>query len=91
MASSVAALFLRAAGLPWRPLLWLAGFIAAGLALERLTAGVHVARRHRDPAGLLFVPLHLLRDAVWALAIVVWSARRIAGRSRRPWHSMGQG
>jgi len=91
MASSVAALFFHAAGLPWRPLLWLAGFIAAGLALERLVAGVRAAIRHRDPAGLLFVPLHLLRDAAWVLAIVVWIARRIAGRSRRPWHSMGQG
>jgi GT2 family glycosyltransferase len=91
MASSLAALALGLAGLPWRPFLWLAGLIAASLGLERLVAGVRAAIRHRDPAGLLFVPLHLLRDAAWVLAIVAWSARRIAGRSRRPWHSMGQG
>ncbi|MCK7581184.1 MAG: hypothetical protein MZV65_39815 [Chromatiales bacterium] len=28
--------------------------------------------------------LHLLRDAAWALAIVVWAARRLAGRGRHP-------
>lgn len=88
-ASGAALPILRAAGLPWRPALALAGVIVAGLALERLVAGVRAAVRHRDAAGLLFVPLHLLRDAAWALAIVAWSARRLAGRSRHPSHSMG--
>jgi hypothetical protein len=89
--SGLASLLLRAAGLPWRPLPWVAGVIVAGLALERLAAGVRAAIRHRDAAGLLFVPLHLLRDAAWALAIVAWSVRRIVGRGRHPSHSMRQG
>ncbi len=80
----------RCGGPPVRaPWLWLAGIIVGALALERLVAGVRAAARHRDPAGLLFVPIHLLRDAAWSLAIVVWTVRRLLGRARRPWHSMG--
>jgi hypothetical protein len=90
MAAAAGSLVLRATGLPWRLAVWLAALTLGGLALERLVAGVRAAVRHRDAAGLLFVPLHLLRDAAWALAIVVWSARRIAGRDRRPSHSMGR-
>ena len=89
LGSGLASLILRAAGLPWRAALWTAGIILGGLALERLVAGVRAAIRHRDAAGLLFVPLHLLRDAAWALAIVVWTARRLMGRGRDPSHSMG--
>ena len=89
LASGAASLLLRAASLPWRQALALAGIIVAGLALERLAAGVRAAIRHRDAAGLLFVSLHLLRDAAWALAIVVWGARRLAGRGRHPSQSMG--
>ena len=60
LASAGASLLLRATGLPWRQAAALAGVVVAGLALERLVAGVRAAIRHRDPAGLLFVPLHLL-------------------------------
>jgi cellulose synthase/poly-beta-1,6-N-acetylglucosamine synthase-like glycosyltransferase len=84
----LASLTLRVAGLPWRPALWFAGIVLGGLALERLVSGVRAALRHRDAAGLLFVPLHLLRDAAWAIAIVAWIARRLAGRDRHPSHSM---
>jgi hypothetical protein len=90
LASGLASLLLRATGLPWRPALWIAGIIAGGLALERLAAGIRAAIRHRDAAGLLFPPLHLLRDAAWALAIVVWTARRLLGHGRDPSHSMSQ-
>lgn len=79
-----------AAGLAWRYPLWCGGLIVCGLAAERLAAGVRAALRHRDPAGLLFAPLHLLRDAAWALATVVWAARRLLGRARHPSHSMGR-
>ena len=89
LASGAASLLLGAAGLPWRQAAALAVIIVAGLALERLAAGVRAAVRHRDAAGLLFVPLHLLRDAAWALAIAAWAARRLAGRGRHPSHSMG--
>jgi GT2 family glycosyltransferase len=67
---------------------WLAGALMAGLAAERVIAGIRVAVRHRDPAGLLFVPVHLLRDAAWVAAIVAWTARRLAGRASRPTDSM---
>jgi cellulose synthase/poly-beta-1,6-N-acetylglucosamine synthase-like glycosyltransferase len=89
LGSGLASLFLSTAGLPWRLAFWLAATSLGGLALERLVAGVRAAIRHRDAAGLLFVPMHLLRDAAWALAIVTWTVRRAAGRSRHPSHSMG--
>jgi len=91
LVSAAASPLLWAAGLPWRPCLWLAAILVGGLAVERGVAGVRAAIRHRDPAGLLFAPIHLLRDVAWAFAIVAWGARRLAGRERRPWHSMGQG
>ena len=85
---SLASLALGMAGRPWRAAAWVAVIIAGGLALERLVAGIRAAIRHRDAAGLLFVPLHLLRDVAWALGIVVWTARRLTGRGRNPSHSM---
>jgi hypothetical protein len=88
LGAGLASLGLGIAGLPWRTAAWVAAVMAGGLALERLVAGVRAAVRHRDAAGLLFAPLHLLRDAAWALAIVVWAARRLAGRGRSPSHSM---
>jgi len=78
-----------ATGLPWRSWLLASGLAVCALAAERLVAGVRAARRHRDRAGLLFVPIHLLRDAAWSLAIIVWVVRRALGRGRQPWHSMG--
>ena len=89
LGAGVVSLLLGVSGLPWRAGLWVAAIIAGGLALERLVAGVRAAIRHRDPAGMLFVPFHLLRDIAWTLAVVVWSARRLARRDGRPWHSMG--
>jgi glycosyltransferase involved in cell wall biosynthesis len=88
LGSGAAALALAAAGGPWRPAAWAGGAILAGLALERAAAGLRAAIRHRDAAGLLFPPVHLLRDAAWAFAIVVWGARRLAGLGRHPSHSM---
>ena len=88
LGAAIAALALAAAGAPWRPAAWAGGAILAGLALERTVAGIRAAIRHRDAAGLLFPPLHLLRNAAWALAIVIWAARRLAGLGRHPSHSM---
>jgi hypothetical protein len=89
--SGLVSLGLCAAALPWRGAAWFAGAVLGTLALERLAAGIRAAARHRDPAGLLFVPLHLLRDAAWVAAVVVWAVRRLAGRRRHPSHSMGIG
>jgi cellulose synthase/poly-beta-1,6-N-acetylglucosamine synthase-like glycosyltransferase len=88
LGAGIASLALGLAGLPWRAAALVAAVIAGGLALERLVAGIRAAIRHRDAAGLLFVPLHLLRDAAWVLAIVTWGAHRLAGRVRSPSHSM---
>ncbi len=62
--------------------------IAAALALERTIAGILAWRRFRDPATLAFAAAHLLRDVAWAAAIVLWLARRAAGRPGGPAHSM---
>ncbi|MBP7570939.1 MAG: glycosyltransferase, partial [Acidobacteria bacterium] len=67
---------------------WVALVIVAGLALERLVAGIRAAWRHKDAAGLWFAPFHLARDVAWAFAIVAWAFRRLLGRTPRPEHSM---
>jgi len=64
------------------------GALVAGLALERLAAGIAAARCFRDPAPLLFPLLHLGRDVAWVVAIVLWTVRRIGGRPMKPSHSM---
>ncbi|HOC18497.1 MAG TPA: glycosyltransferase [Vicinamibacterales bacterium] len=67
---------------------WLALVIVAGLAIERLAAGIRAASRHKDAAGLWFAPFHIARDVAWAFAIVAWAFRRLLGRTPRPEHSM---
>ena len=75
MASGVASLLLRAAGLPWRQAAALAGVIVAGLALERLVAGVRAAIRHRDAARACCLSrCTCCATPPWALAIVAWPA-----------------
>ena len=71
---------------PW--LYWSAVALAALLVGERALAGLRAARRFRDRAALLFPVAHLARDAAWALAIAVWVARRLAGVTAMPAHSM---
>jgi hypothetical protein len=85
------ALFARAApaaGLAWRPFVIVAAALVAGLALERLAAGISAARRFRDPTPLIFPLLHLGRDVAWAAAIGMWLTRRAFGRRSSPAHSM---
>jgi hypothetical protein len=64
------------------------GAIAGALLLERLTAGVAAFRRTGDRVALAFPVAHLIRDAAWAAAIVLWCARRITKRRPSPLHSM---
>jgi cellulose synthase/poly-beta-1,6-N-acetylglucosamine synthase-like glycosyltransferase len=75
-------------GVPSRPFLFAAAILVAGLALERLAAGISAAWRFRDPTPLVFPVLHLGRDLAWVAAILVWTTRRILGREPRPRHSM---
>lgn len=67
---------------------WLALVIVVGLALERLVAGIRAASRHKDAAGLWFVPFHLARDVAWVFAVLAWASRRLLGKTPRPEHSM---
>jgi len=76
------------AGLAWRPFVLVAATLVAGLALERLAAGISAARRFRDPTPLVFPLLHLSRDAAWVAAIAMWLMRRAFGRQSQPAHSM---
>lgn len=62
--------------------------IVSALAVERVIAGARATVRFRDASGLWFAPMHLARDVAWAVALVVWGARRIAGINPRPSHSM---
>lgn len=62
--------------------------LVAALAVERAAAGVRALRQWRDPAALLFPPVHLLRDLAWVCAAACWCARRLARRSPQPSHSM---
>jgi hypothetical protein len=76
------------AAVPWRPFAFVAATILAGLALERLVAGVSAARRFRDLRPLIFPLLHLGRDIAWVAAIALWLTRRALGRPASPAHSM---
>lgn len=73
---------------PWRPLAAAAATLLAGLALERLAAGIRAARHFADPTPLAFPLLHLGRDLAWVAAIAMWSARRLGRRPSKPSHSM---
>jgi glycosyltransferase involved in cell wall biosynthesis len=58
------------------------------LVVERSVAGIRAFRRFRDPAAFAFPLVHLLRDAAWVAAVVVWTARRLMRRRGRPDDSM---
>src|SRR5947207_1533132 len=88
IAGLVSAALAAAADGPWRPIALGAATLLAGLALERLAAGVCAARRFRDLTPLVFPLLHLGRDLAWVAAIAMWSARRLRGRPSMPCHSM---
>jgi len=91
LAALAAAGAVALAGGRWRPLAAAAGGLLALLAAERSAAGVRAAVRFRDPAGLVFAPAHLLRDAAWAAALATWTARRLTRRPSRPLDSMRRG
>ena len=73
VASGTASLLLRAAGLPWRQAAALAGVLLAGLALERLAAGVS--------RGDLVTP----RRGWWCRCPAAPAARRRVGPRHRRW------
>lgn len=70
------------------PLFVAGGGLVALLLGERLVRGSCAAIRHQDCAGFLFAPMHMVRDVVWAVAIVFWVVRRVLKIPGRPVHSM---
>jgi GT2 family glycosyltransferase len=79
---------LTTAGIPAGSLVAVSVAVIGVLVLERFVSGLRAAVRFRNPAGLFFAPVHLVRDLAWTAAIVTWCARRARGRSSRPSHSM---
>ena len=71
------ALLTRAAGWSVASVCDRRGALVAGLALERLAAGISAARRFRTLTPLVFPLLHLGRDLAWVAAIAMWLARRV--------------
>lgn len=89
LAGAAAALGVRATGPGPVALALACGLALLGLlAAERAITGVRAALRFRDPAGLLFPAVHLLRDAAWVAALLAWLSHRLLRRSRAPRHSM---
>jgi cellulose synthase/poly-beta-1,6-N-acetylglucosamine synthase-like glycosyltransferase len=75
-------------GYPASPWWMLCVVPIVALALERAAAGVAAAVRFSDTTALAFPVVHLLRDAAWVAAIIVWTSRRLLRRPLRPSDSM---
>lgn len=88
LALVVAAAVLAIFGGPAPVVVGVAAIIVAVLALERTLAGIRALAREHDGAALGFPVIHLLRDGAWAVAIFVWTTRRILRRHRHPLDSM---
>lgn len=84
----IAAPWLAVTGRQWQPVALVSGGLLFLLAGDRSLAGLRAAIRFREPAGLYFAPVHLVRDTAWAFAVFVWCGRRMLGRGSRPSDSM---
>ena len=62
--------------------------IISALFIERSWAGIEAWRKTGDRTPLAFGVAHLVRDAAWAIAIVLWIVRGVFKRERGPAHSM---
>ena len=88
VAVSIGSACVALAGGPWQLMAVAAAALLAGLAFERLAAGISAALRFHDPTPLVFPLLHLGRDLAWVAAIAIWSVRRLTRRRMKPSHSM---
>jgi cellulose synthase/poly-beta-1,6-N-acetylglucosamine synthase-like glycosyltransferase len=84
---ALAAVMAAAGARAWLPVI-AAGVILIALGVERFVIGARAARTFGDPAGWWFVPVHFMRNVSWAVALVVWSLRRVRGVASKPSHSM---
>lgn len=71
----------------WPAMAWWAAGVLAALASERAYSGIRAWRLTGDRTALLFPAAHLVRNAAWAAAIVLWSLRQFS-RGSRPADSM---
>ena len=90
LTAALATIVMGALGLPMSLPAQVTVLFLGTLVIERLIAGVMASIQFRDPAGLLFVPMHLVRDFAWVVAIGVWCGRRLRGAAPRPSDSMAR-
>ena len=88
IAAGTIAITAGAAGASWIVPASAALALVAALTVERFAAGLWAAVVFRDPAGLWFVPVHMVRNLAWVAALGAWGARTIFGVRSRPVHSM---
>jgi len=88
MLAALGMIALATVGAGWHAWLFMAMGIISALIAERSCAGVMVWRQSRDRTALAFGLSHLVRDAAWSIAIVLWIARGLFRRKRTPAHSM---
>jgi glycosyltransferase involved in cell wall biosynthesis len=88
MLAALGMIALATVGAGWHASLFMAMGIIGALVAERSCAGVMVWRQNRDRTALAFGLSHLVRDAAWSIAILLWIARGLFRRKRTPAHSM---
>lgn len=88
LAAAGAAAIAAMSGADWFWYAAAAAAIVGTLALERSAAGIAAWRQTGDAAALGFAGAHLARDCAWAVAIAVWTGRRLLRRDGDPVHSM---
>ena len=87
-AGTMAAILAIAGATGWDACLFVAVGIIGALFFERSCAGVAAWRQSHDRTALAFGFSHLVRDAAWSIAILLWIARGVFRRERAPAHSM---
>ncbi len=90
MAGLLAAAAAASAGLPWRVAALASLCLLLLLFTERTLAGVAAWRRSGDRSTLAFGLAHLLRDAAWVAAMVVWTVRYLRRGAPSPDNSMAR-
>jgi glycosyltransferase involved in cell wall biosynthesis len=90
MAGLLAAAAAASAGLPWRVAALASLCLLLLLFTERTLAGVAAWRRSGDRSTLAFGLAHLLRDAAWVAAMIVWTVRYLRRGASSPDNSMAR-
>lgn len=86
--ATVTAAVLAVTGGPWHFAAIFGAVVLGLMVMERGIVAVRAATRFSDPAALLLLPAHLLRNVAWVAAASVWGWRRLRGLPSHPFHSM---